>query len=71
MSPQLLIPDVPFSVNENEVLLTYSMVHSYYASLMEPKRLPEYYSTFDNANPKHTPYKMAILKVQKMNMVTL
>jgi len=71
MSPQLLIPEVPFSVHENELLLTYSMIHSYYASLMEAKRLPEYYSTLDNANPKHTPYTMKILKVQKMNMITL
>lgn len=71
MNPQLLIPEVPFSVNADELLLTYSTVHQYYASLMEPKRLPEYYTTFDNANPKHTPYKITILKVKKDKMITL
>jgi hypothetical protein len=71
MNPQLLIPEVPFSVHSNELLLTYSTVHQYYASLMEPKRLPEYYTTFDNANPKHKPYKISILKVKKGKMITL
>ena len=71
MNPQLLIPEVPFSVNPNELLLTYSTVHQYYESLMEPKRLPEYYTTFDNANPKHKPYKLSILKVKKGKMITI
>ena len=70
-SPQLSIPDVPFAVNDNEFLLTSSTVRNYYASLMEAKRLPEYYTTFDNANPKHNPGKLGILKVKKMEMVTL
>jgi hypothetical protein len=70
-SPQLLIPEVPFSVNQDELLLTYSTVHEYYASLMEPKRLPEYYTTFDNANPIPTPYSLTYLKVQKKGMIEI
>jgi hypothetical protein len=48
---QLRIPDLPFSVNKDEVLLMRFMVESYYRELMDVKRLPEYYSTYDNANP--------------------
>ena len=50
-SPQLLIPNVPFSLHENELLLMGSMVETYYNELMEPKRLNEHYTTYDNANP--------------------
>jgi hypothetical protein len=68
-SPQLSIPEVPFSVHENELLLTTSTLKHYYASLMEAKRLPEYYTTFDNANPKHKPSRIHVLKVQKLDMI--
>ena len=50
-SPQLLIPDLPFSLHENEVLLMGSMVQAYYNELMEPKRLNDHYTTYDNVNP--------------------
>ena len=50
--PQWNIPAVSFSVNENELLLIGSTIDSYFAELLEPKRLPDYYTTYDNANPK-------------------
>jgi hypothetical protein len=70
-SPQLLIPDVPFAVNDNELLLTTSTVKNYYATLMEAKRMPEYYTTFDNANPKPVPGRLTVLNVKKLGMITL
>jgi len=69
-SDQLSIPEVPFSVNSNEVLLTTSTVNDYYASLMEAKRLPQYYTNFDNANPSKSK-RMSIFKVQKMDMIEI
>ena len=69
MSPQLSIQEVPFAVNDNELLLTTSTLKHYYGALMEAKRLPEYYTTFDNANPKHKPSRIRILKVQKLDMI--
>jgi len=69
MSPQLSIQEVPFAVNENELLLTTTTLKHYYGALMEAKRLPEYYTTFDNANPKHKPSRIHILHVQKLDMI--
>jgi len=51
--PQLLIQNIPYSVNDNEILLTSSMVESYHNELMEAKRLRPYYTTYDNANPNY------------------
>jgi hypothetical protein len=50
-SSQLLIPTTSFLLNDNELLLMGSMVESYYDELMEPKRLTDHYTTYDNANP--------------------
>jgi hypothetical protein len=66
---QLRIPDLPFSVNDNEVLLMGFMVESYYKELMEPKRLPAYYSTYDNANP--TVDLLLLLKIEKLGYIKI
>ena len=67
--PQLRIPDLPFSVNDNEVLLMGFMVESYYQELMDPQRLPDYYSTYDNANP--TVEYFLGLKIKKLGYVII
>lgn len=66
---QLRIPDLPFSVNDNEVLLMGFMVEAYYKELMEPKRLSKYYSTYDNANP--TVDLLLLLKVVKLGYIKI
>jgi hypothetical protein len=38
---------------------------------MEAKRMPEYYTTFDNANPKPVPGRLTVLNVKKLEMITL
>ena len=68
-NPQLLIPNIPFSLHKNEVLLMGSMVKSYYSELMEPKRLNTHYTTYDNANP--TIISALMFKVTKLNMIVI
>jgi hypothetical protein len=47
VKPQLRMETVPFSVQEQEVILVHSMVKDYYHELTEPKRIP---SNYDTAN---------------------
>lgn len=49
LKPQLLIPKIPFSLNDDEMVLTASTIDSYFLNLNEPKRLLSHYTTYDNA----------------------
>ncbi len=72
MSSQLLIPTVPFLAAENELILMRSMVEEYFLNLAEAKKLPEYYTTYDNANPKITIVRaIAYFNVIKMDMIII
>ena len=66
LTSQLFIPPVPFSLNENELILLHSMVELYYHELAEVKRFS---FTYDNANPDVK--VQAFFKVTKIGYITL
>ena len=72
MKPQLLIPTLLYSALDNELILMRSMVEEYFSKLADAKKLPDYYTTYDNANPKIIVSRaIAYFNVIKMGKITI
>jgi hypothetical protein len=72
MKPQLLIPTVHYIALDNELILMRSMVDEYFSNLADAKKLPEYYTTYDNANPKIIVSRaISYFNVIKMDKITI
>jgi hypothetical protein len=72
VSPQLLIPTVPFASLDHELILMRSMVEEYFTTLADAKKIPEYYTTYDNANPKIIVSRaIAYFNVIKMHKIVI
>ena len=42
---QLMMPEIPYSLQDQEMILIHSMADSYYQELTEPKRIPSQFDT--------------------------
>jgi hypothetical protein len=63
---QLMMPELPYSLQDQEMILVHSMAESYYQELTEPKRIP---SQFDTVS-KEVDAKLYI-KVKKLYYIIL
>ena len=66
IKPQLMIPELPYSLQDQELILIHSMADSYYQELTEPKRIP---SQFDTVS-KEVDVKLYV-KVKKLYYIIL
>jgi len=62
IKPQLLIPNVPYSLHDHEIVLLSEMIHSYFQYLKEPKRLSQY-TTYDNIGTQKMFTKIHYIKI--------
>jgi hypothetical protein len=67
LNPQLYIPDTPFSLHPQEMILIGHSAETYLNELKEPRRTP---ATYDNAVAFHQE-KIINFTVKKLNMIVL